>query len=73
MKKIDKMKKISSDWFSELQNNICEEIEIIEKKYSKQEIKFQKKSWVRDKSGSNQLGGGQMRILRGKVFEKSRH
>ena len=71
MKKIDKMKKISSDWFSELQNNICEEIEIIEKKYSKQEIKFQKKSWVRDKSGSNQLGGGQMRILRGKVFEKA--
>lgn len=71
MKKIDKKKKISSDWFRKLQNSICQEIEVIEEKYSKKKIKFQNKSWLRDNDGSNELGGGQMRLLRGKVFEKA--
>ena len=71
MKKIDKKKKISSDWFRKLQNSICQEIEVIEEKYSKKKTKFQNKSWLRDNNGSNELGGGQMRLLRGKVFEKA--
>ena len=71
MKNIDKNKKIAKEWFENLQNNICREIELIENKNTKSKNLFSKKKWTRDKTGSNKLGGGQMRLLRGKVFEKA--
>ena len=32
---------------------------------------LKKKSWFRDENNTNSLGGGEMSILRGKVFEKA--
>ena len=71
MKHIDKNKKIAKEWFENLQNHICSEIELIENKNTKSKNLFSKKKWTRDKTGSNKLGGGEMRLLRGKVFEKA--
>ena len=71
MKNIDKNKKIASEWFKHLQNHICEELELIENKNKKSKNLFSKKKWTRDKTGSNKLGGGEMRLLRGNVFEKA--
>ena len=71
MKNIDKNKKIASEWFKHLQNHICEELELIENKNKKSKNLFSKKKWTRDKTGSNKLGGGEMRLLRGEVFEKA--
>jgi coproporphyrinogen III oxidase len=71
MKNIEEKKKISSDWFKELRNNICDQIEEIEENHSKSKKKFKKKKWLRDKNGSSKLGGGEMKLLRGDVFEKA--
>ncbi len=71
MKKIDEKKKNSSSWFRTLRNQICYALEEIEMKHSKTVSKFKKTKWTRDKSGTNKLGGGEMSIMRGKVFEKA--
>ncbi|MEE2694913.1 MAG: oxygen-dependent coproporphyrinogen oxidase [Pseudomonadota bacterium] len=71
MKNIEEKKKISSAWFQELRNNICNQIEEIEELHSKSKKKFLKKKWLRDKEGSKKLGGGEMMLLRGEVFEKA--
>ena len=71
MKNIDKNKKIAKEWFENLQNDICTELELIENKNKKSKNLFSKKKWTRDRTGSNRLGGGEMRLLRGEVFEKA--
>ena len=71
MKNIDKNKKIAKEWFEKLQNNICTEIELMENKNKRSKNLFSKQKWTRDKTGSNKLGGGEMRLLRGEVFEKA--
>ena len=71
MKKIDEQKKKSSLWFKSLRNQICEELEKIERIHSSTPSKFQRTSWKRDKDGSQKLGGGEMSLIRGKVFEKA--
>ena len=71
MKNIDKNKKIAKEWFEHLQNNICTELELIENKNKKSKNLFSEKKWTRDRTGSNKLGGGKMRLLRGQVFEKA--
>ena len=38
MKNIDKNKKIASEWFKHLQNQICEELELIENKNKKKTV-----------------------------------
>ena len=64
-------KKTSSEWFSKvLQNNICSELEILEKNYSDSNCKFKIKQWKRDKNGLDDLGGGEMRVMRGKYSKK---
>ncbi len=70
MKNIDK-KQISSSWFKKLQIEICKELNKIERLHSKINPKFKKKKWFRENDLSNKLGGGEMRLLRGKVFEKA--
>ena len=67
MKKIDDKKKISSEWFKELRNKICQELEKIEVSGKK----FKKKKWNRDLKGTKSLGGGEMSVLRGETFEKA--
>ena len=71
MKKTESQKKISSEWFATLRNEICFELEKIENKNNKAKIKFSRKKWTRDKNGSQNLGGGEMSLLKGKVFEKA--
>ena len=44
MKNIDKNKKIAKEWFEDLQNNICAEIELIENKNKKSKNLFSKKN-----------------------------
>ena len=51
MKKIDDKKKISSAWFKELRDKICQELE----KFEISGKKFKKKKWNRDIKGSNNL------------------
>ena len=58
-------KKISRNWFKILQDVICNEIEILEKRSTK----FTAKNW--NKSSTIDEGGGEYRILRnGRIFEK---
>ena len=71
MKNIDQKKMKSSKWFIKLQNRICKELEDIEQNYGKTCNSFSKKVWTRNKTNSDDLGGGEMRVLRGKVFEKA--
>ena len=71
MKKIDQKKKSAATWFKFLRDKICLELEIIEENNSKQTSKFKKKKWLRDKTNKKDLGGGEMSLLRGKVFEKA--
>ncbi len=71
MKKIDEKKKKSSQWFKYLRNQICSELEKIEKMYSLEEKKFKRTTWTRDKRGTDNLGGGEMSLMRGKIFEKA--
>ena len=67
MKKIEEKKRICKDWFKSLRDEICSELEKIED----DKKSFKKKSWFRDENNTNSLGGGEMSILRGKVFEKA--
>ena len=67
MKKIEQKKKLSSEWFRELRNKICKELE----KFEVTGKKFRKKKWNRDVKGTNKLGGGEMSVLRGETFEKA--
>ena len=71
MKKSENNKKIVSKWFKELRNNICRELEFIENSRFKNKLKFKRKKWTRDKNGKESLGGGEMSVLRGKIFEKA--
>ena len=67
MKKIDEKKKLSSEWFQQLRDKICKELE----KFEISGKKFKKKRWNRDEKGTNNLGGGEMSVLRGEIFEKA--
>tara|TARA_B100000029_G_scaffold445163_1_gene465407 strand:+ start:166 stop:1011 length:846 start_codon:yes stop_codon:yes gene_type:complete len=67
MKNIENKKNICSNWFKTLRDQIFTEIQVLEEK----EIKFKKKKWKRNKNQKNDLGGGEMGILRGKTFEKA--
>ena len=58
-------KKVARNWFKMLQNIICNEIEILERK---KDI-FKSKSWSRGNNKNE--GGGQFRIFeKGKIFDK---
>lgn len=69
-------------WFKDLQNQICEAFETLEDeltggRYTDMEPgRFEHKPWSREnneeanESGSVLNGGGEMRIMRGRVFEK---
>jgi coproporphyrinogen III oxidase len=62
-------RKITSEWFENLRNQLCEAFESIEIDYaSEQDLtpgKFKRSSW--DREGG---GGGTMSIMKGNVFEK---
>ena len=58
-KKIKKKQKLTREWFSQLQNIICNTIEKIEKDYGSN-IKFKKNKWKH----------GEFRTIEGSVIEK---
>ena len=61
---MDLKKELASNWFKLLQNSICHDIELLEKK-----TKFEVKAWKRNEKKNE--GGGESRILKGgKIFDK---
>ena len=67
---MDNQRKITSEWFEYLRDNLCAEFEKIEQEFadSRRNLKpskFEKKSWNREGGG-----GGIMSIMHGNVFEK---
>lgn len=78
----DNRKEQTTTWFSTLRDQICKEFEQLETELSGSNTKdlpvgkFEKKPWNRDKenepnhSGSILNGGGEISLMRGRVFEK---
>ncbi len=78
----DDKKQQAATWFQTLRNDICAEFEKIEEALtgtSKQDLpigQFERKPWQRDnsnepnESGSILKGGGEISLMRGRVFEK---
>jgi len=71
-------KQRAENWFAELRDDLCSALESIEKDVegpngsSKREPgSFQRHSWQRDGEDGGQGGGGEMSVLRGRVFEKA--
>mgnify|MGYP003391870887 CR=1 FL=1 len=65
---MDSKKQTASDWFRSLRDQICAEFEKIEDEGSFQDLppgRFERKGWVRPEGG-----GGEMSLMRGRVFEK---
>ncbi len=62
---IDKQKNLASEWFVSLRDSIVDEFLAIEKEFSAEPLKINRKKW--DRPGG---GGGEMTIMYGKVFEK---
>lgn len=62
-------RKVTSEWFENLRNQLCEAFELIEIEYAEEKGltpgRFKRKSWDRDGGG-----GGTMSIMKGNVFEK---
>ncbi|MEM7618749.1 MAG: oxygen-dependent coproporphyrinogen oxidase [Pseudomonadota bacterium] len=75
-------KQEAKDWFQTLRNEICSEFEKIESELTGTKFKdnktgqFERKPWNRkntdepNESGSILIGGGEVSIMRGRVFEK---
>ena len=69
-------KQTATDWFKDLRNQICAEFEAIETELtgtSKKELppaRFERKAWDRTNEDGTPGGGGEMAIMRGRVFEK---
>ena len=62
-------KRITTKWFRDLRNLICQEFENLEKNSSKNKIKFHRTKWKKSKIKSE--GGGEISMLRnGSIFEK---
>ena len=69
-----KEKKEVEEWFRYLRDLICESFENIEKEFQNKLIKkspgkFKKKKWKRFKI-NNKGGGGEISIMKGRIFEK---
>ena len=64
---INNRKKLTSNWFENLRDEICSSFEKIENEFSKEKEKivFKKKKW--DRNGG---GGGTISLMKGQVFEK---
>ncbi len=71
MKKLNFKKEICTKWYKELRNEICAYIQAIENQYGQNSLKFLRKKWKREPKLGKDQGGGEMSILRGKIFEKA--
>lgn len=71
----DRHKDRASNWFTELRDRICAEFEAIEDALTGSPAapgRFERTPWNRDAddNGGIQSGGGEMSVMRGRVFEK---
>lgn len=62
---IDEHKRRAADWFRDLRDRICAEFEAIESEFTPEGGKFQRTPWGREEGG-----GGEMSLMKGRVFEK---
>lgn len=68
---LEERQAVASAWFRNLRDRICAELECIEAEYTGQESKlheagcFERTPWQRPEGG-----GGEMSVIRGRVFEK---
>ena len=68
---MDNKKTKAQKWFAELRDSICAEFEAIEAEFSnKSPQTFTRKKWDRDTIDGAHGGGGEMSIMKGRVFEK---
>lgn len=66
-------KKKAGDWFRELRDRICAAFEAIEddcQSDGEAPGRFERKTWTRPTEDGNDGGGGEMSVMRGRVFEK---
>lgn len=61
---LEQKKQLTSSWFKQLRDMICEEFEAIEREHASKAT-FTRKNWSRAEGG-----GGEMSIMYGEVFEK---
>ena len=64
MSELDHRKKLATNWFMELRDDICSQFQIIERNCGSSAT-FTQKKWERDAGG-----GGEMSIMRSSIFEK---
>jgi coproporphyrinogen III oxidase len=74
---LETRKKLASDWFSTLRDNLCASFEELEHKADPALYdgfapagSFVRTPWQRAKDGSDKEGGGVMSLMHGRVFEK---
>ncbi len=68
MNEIETKKQRASGWFRELRDQICQEFESIEREKGS-DAQFDRNVWQKEPDALTQ-GGGEMSLMRGKVFEK---
>lgn len=72
---IEDKKAEAAGWFRELRNQICTDFEALEDALTGQLSgrpagRFVRTPWKRAEDGSDSRGGGEMSIMKGRVFEK---
>lgn len=78
---ITEKKQLASDWFRNLRDSLCDAFEGIENDYAEKHslspVKFERKTWDRkveakseSQSQSQESGGGEMSVMKGRVLEK---
>jgi coproporphyrinogen III oxidase len=72
----ENQKQKAENWFRQLRNDICAEFEKIETELSgtpflgDEPAKFNRKKWDRTTEDKSHGGGGEMSVMKGRVFEK---
>lgn len=73
---MDLKKQQAADWFRQLRDTICAEFEKLETElegtihHDKDAGRFERKTWKRATEDNSDGGGGEMSVMKGRVFEK---